>query len=148
LVARSPPVGAQCGAFLDSLEDSEDPPRAAERLYPQFHVAAGLSKHRLTGIGRSTIDRILAAAAPGGAINGPSMGHLEAAMITDVNQGLRATGAESLVRMAEARGFEPRMGVNPNRISSSGRGRPDRFNLDQRPWLVPREPSCTAVNCN
>jgi hypothetical protein len=38
-------------------------------------VAAGLSKHRvhrLTGIGRSTIDRILAATAPGGAINGPS----------------------------------------------------------------------------
>ena len=40
-------------------------------------VAAGLSKHRvhrLTGIGRSTIDRILAVAAPGGAINGPSGG--------------------------------------------------------------------------
>jgi hypothetical protein len=40
-------------------------------------VAAGLSKHRvhlLTGIGRSTIDRILAAAAPAGAINGPSGG--------------------------------------------------------------------------
>jgi hypothetical protein len=40
-------------------------------------VAAGLSKHRvhrLTGIGRSTIDRILAATAPGGAINGPSGG--------------------------------------------------------------------------
>jgi hypothetical protein len=47
------------------------------------------------------------------------MGHLEAAMITDVNQGLRATGAEPLVRMAEARGFEPRMGANPNRISSA-----------------------------
>jgi hypothetical protein len=47
------------------------------------------------------------------------MGHLEAAMITDVNQGLRAGGAESLVRMAEARGFEPRMGANPNRISSA-----------------------------
>jgi transposase len=40
-------------------------------------VAAGLSKHRvhrLTGIGRSTIDRILAATAPAGAINGPSGG--------------------------------------------------------------------------
>ena len=40
-------------------------------------VAAGLSKHRvhrLTGIGRSTIDRILAAAAPAGANNGPSGG--------------------------------------------------------------------------
>jgi len=40
-------------------------------------VAAGLTKHRihlLTGIGRSTIDRILAATASGGAINGPSGG--------------------------------------------------------------------------
>lgn len=40
-------------------------------------VRAGLSKHRvhlLTGIGRSTIDRILAASAAGGTINGPSGG--------------------------------------------------------------------------
>jgi hypothetical protein len=40
-------------------------------------VSAGVSKYRvnqLTGIGRSTIDRILAAAAPAGAINGPSGG--------------------------------------------------------------------------
>jgi hypothetical protein len=36
----------------------------------------------------------------------------------------------------------------PNRISSSGRRRPDRFNLDQPRWLVPRGPSGTAVNCN
>ena len=34
------------------------------------------------------------------------------------------------------------------RINSSGRGRPDRFNLDQRSWPVLREPSCTVVNCN
>ena len=47
------------------------------------------------------------------------MGHPEAAMITDMQQGLRATGAKSLVSTAEARGFEPRMGVNPNRISSA-----------------------------
>ena len=47
------------------------------------------------------------------------MGHLEAAMITDVKQGLRATGAKSLIKTAEARGFEPRMGANPNRISSA-----------------------------
>jgi hypothetical protein len=47
------------------------------------------------------------------------MGHLDATMITEVNQGLRAAGAKSLVRMAEARGFEPRMGANPNRISSA-----------------------------
>ena len=46
------------------------------------------------------------------------MGHLEAAMITDMNQGLRAVSAKPLVRVAEARGFEPRMGANPNRISS------------------------------
>jgi hypothetical protein len=37
--------------------------------------------------------------------------------------------------------------MHPRRISSSGRGRPDRFNLDQRSWPVLREPSCTAVNC-
>lgn len=40
-------------------------------------VAAGISKHRvhqLTGIGRSTIDRILAAATPAGASIGPSGG--------------------------------------------------------------------------
>jgi hypothetical protein len=40
-------------------------------------VATGLAKHRmhlLTGIGRPTIDRILAATASGGAINGPSRG--------------------------------------------------------------------------
>jgi hypothetical protein len=47
------------------------------------------------------------------------MGHLEAAMITDTEQGLRAACAKSLLRRAEARGFEPRMGVNPNRISSA-----------------------------
>jgi hypothetical protein len=46
------------------------------------------------------------------------MGHLEAVMITDVNKGLRAVSAKPLVRAAEARGFEPRMGANPNRISS------------------------------
>ena len=49
---------------------------------------------------------------------GHQMGHLEAAMITDVNQGLRTVSAKPLVRGAEARGFEPRMGANPNRISS------------------------------
>jgi hypothetical protein len=38
-------------------------------------VAAGVSKyrvHQITGIGRSTIDRILASPAPGRASNGPS----------------------------------------------------------------------------
>jgi hypothetical protein len=39
-------------------------------------------------------------------------------MTIDIKQGLRATGAKSLVTAAEARGFEPRMGANPNRISS------------------------------
>jgi hypothetical protein len=40
-------------------------------------VSAGVSKYRvnqLTGIGRSAIDRILAAAVPAEAINGPSGG--------------------------------------------------------------------------
>lgn len=43
----------------------------------RWAVAAGISKHRvhqLTGIGRSTIDRILAATPPGRTINGPSGG--------------------------------------------------------------------------
>ena len=30
----------------------------------------------------------------------------------------------------------PRSDVNPNRISSSGYSRPDRFKLDRRPRLV------------
>jgi hypothetical protein len=51
------------------------------------------------------------------------MGHLGAGTITDMNQGLDATGAKPLVRVVEARGFEPRMGVNPNRISSPLRWR-------------------------
>lgn len=37
---------------------------------------------------------------------------------------------------------------NPNRISSSGRCRPDRFHLDQRPGPVPCGSPCTTVNCN
>ncbi len=40
-------------------------------------VAAGVTKYRvsqLTGVGRSTIDRILAAHAPGGPDNGPAGG--------------------------------------------------------------------------
>lgn len=40
-------------------------------------VRAGVSKHRvhvLTGISRTTIDRILAASGTGGTINGPSGG--------------------------------------------------------------------------
>ena len=43
----------------------------------RWAVSVGVSKYRvnqLTGIGRSTIDRILAASAPAGAINGPSGG--------------------------------------------------------------------------
>ena len=45
-------------------------------------------------------------------------------------------------------GFEPRQGVNPNRISSSGRGGSDRFSLDQRPCSVLPGRHRTAVNCN
>ena len=47
------------------------------------------------------------------------MGHLEAVMIIDANVGLRAVSAKPQVAAAEARGFEPRMGANPNRISSA-----------------------------
>src|SRR5215831_205374 len=52
------------------------------------------------------------------------------------------------LRAAEARGVEPRMGANPNRISSSDRGRSDWFSLDQRLWPVLLGRPCTAVNCN
>ena len=45
-------TATQCGAFLDSLQASEDPPRAAERLYALFHVAAyfGLRRSELAGL--------------------------------------------------------------------------------------------------
>ena len=36
----------------------------------------------------------------------------------------------------------------PNRISSSGRGRPDRCKLDQRSCMVYLGRHCTTVNCN
>jgi hypothetical protein len=54
-------------------------------------VGAGVSKLRvsqLTGIGRSTIDRILAAGPP----RGPSLAHQEAKMITDALPGARPAG--------------------------------------------------------
>jgi hypothetical protein len=70
-----------------------------------------------------------------------------AKMITDAKQGACAV-AQTPWSGAEARGFEPRMGVNPNRISSSGHARPDRFSVDQRPWPVLPGRHCTAVNCN
>jgi hypothetical protein len=41
-----------------------------------------------------------------------------------------------------------RKGANPNRISSSGRGRPDRFSLDERPGSVRLGRCRTVVNCN
>ena len=47
------------------------------------------------------------------------MGHLGAEMVADMNQGLYAVRAKSLIRLAEARGFEPRMAAKPNRISSA-----------------------------
>jgi hypothetical protein len=70
------------------------------------------------------------------------MGHLEAAMIIDVNQGLRAFGAKSLLRMAEARGFEPRMGANPNRISRAIRSIASHRML----FLVRAELSCERIS--
>jgi len=49
---------AQCGAFLDSLEACEDPPRKAERLYALFHVAAffGLRRSELAGLAWTDLD--------------------------------------------------------------------------------------------
>ena len=40
-------------------------------------------------------------------------------MIGETDLRVRQTGADSQVTGAEARGFEPRKGVNPNRISSA-----------------------------
>jgi hypothetical protein len=91
------------------IQDRDNLARAA--------VAPGVRKHRvrvLTGISRTTIGRILAPVGP----VGPSMGHQRPKMITDASQGLRAL-ARSPWSVAEARGFEPRKGANPNRISSA-----------------------------
>lgn len=51
-------TAVQCGAFLDSLEASEDPPRPTERLYALFHVAAyfGLRRSELVGLGWANLD--------------------------------------------------------------------------------------------
>ena len=43
----------------------------------------------------------------------------QGAVAGQANLGARTIGANSQVTAAEARGFEPRMGANPNRISSA-----------------------------
>ena len=72
-------------------------------------IAAGMSKfrvHELTGLGRATIDRTLAArTGPGGAINVASMWHLGPVMITDVKQGPRGDGAKSLFQSGGGSGI-------------------------------------------
>jgi integrase len=51
-------TAAQCGAFLDGLEASEDPPHAAERLYALFHLAAhtGMRRSELAGLAWADLD--------------------------------------------------------------------------------------------
>ena len=48
----------------------------------------------------------------------------------------------------QSRGYPQPERANPNRISSSARGCPDRFNLDQPPWSVFAGWPRTVVNCN
>jgi hypothetical protein len=48
----------------------------------------------------------------------PTLGQTAAKMITDTRAGT-LPGWQSACSAAEARGFEPRMGANPNRISSA-----------------------------
>lgn len=51
-------TAAQCGAFLDSLEASEEPRRDAERLYALFHLAAysGMRRSELAGLAWADLD--------------------------------------------------------------------------------------------
>jgi integrase len=51
-------TAAQCGAFLDSLEASESPPRPTERLYGLSHLAAyfGLRRSELAGLAWADLD--------------------------------------------------------------------------------------------
>ena len=46
------------------------------------------------------------------------------------------------------RRWTTRRAARPNRISSSGRGCPDRFKLDRRRWPVFPGRRCMVVNCN
>jgi len=51
-------TAAQCGAFLDSLEASEEIGRADERLYALFHLAAhsGMRRSELAGLNWADLD--------------------------------------------------------------------------------------------
>jgi hypothetical protein len=60
------------------------------------------------------------------------MGHLEAVMITDVNQGLRAVCTEPLVRAAEARGFEPTW----EQIGAARSTGAEEARADYRGWAI------------
>ncbi len=54
-----------------------------------------------------------------GCLFGPSMGHQEPETIFRVTRSVGAQGRKLPGQAAEARGFEPRKGANPNRISSA-----------------------------
>ncbi len=51
-------TAAQCGAFLDSMEASDNPVQAAERLYALFHLAAysGMRRSELAGLAWADLD--------------------------------------------------------------------------------------------
>ena len=78
---------------------------------------------------------------------GVSASDRERPLVTGVNGPLMARRSPG---MTCARRVETNLGgcSKPNRISSSGRGCPDRFKLDQSSRAVPTERCRTVSNCN
>ena len=69
-------------------------------------------------------------------------------MIAETNLGACDTAQTPRPGGGGSGDLNPAKGANPNCISSSGHGCPDRFRLDQLSWPVLAERHCTMVNCN